>query len=159
MAWMEKPWNFHRTMWGDIGFKAGGRTTKIFLNMTSKNGSQKLISLLQYMKNTDINNPDITVRDERLPEPDKIMAKFIQSEEGEAELPPGLSLTDINHYRVCTSLKGTTYNENHPQSQKLLSHRRKLCHHPHSQLLHGKDIGPFYYCQSIRKTDKWKSVR
>lgn len=39
--------------------------------MTSKNGSQELISLLQYMEKTDINNPEITVRDERLPEPDK----------------------------------------------------------------------------------------
>lgn len=27
-------------------------TTKIFLNMTSKNGSQELVSLLQYMKET-----------------------------------------------------------------------------------------------------------
>lgn len=59
-------------------------TTKIFLNMTSKNGSQELISLLQYMKNTDINNPEITVRDERLLELDKIVAKVKQSEEWEA---------------------------------------------------------------------------
>lgn len=28
-------------------------TTKIFLNMTSKNGSKELVSLLQYMKNTN----------------------------------------------------------------------------------------------------------
>lgn len=59
-------------------------TTKIFLNTTSKNGSQELISLLQYMKNTDINNPEITVRDERLLELDKIVAKVKQSEEWEA---------------------------------------------------------------------------
>jgi len=32
-------------------------TTKIFFNMTSKNGSQELISLLQYMKETRIDNP------------------------------------------------------------------------------------------------------
>ena len=34
-------------------------TTKIFLNMTSKNGSQELVSLLQYMKETRIDNPNI----------------------------------------------------------------------------------------------------
>lgn len=59
-------------------------TTKIFLNMTSKNGSQELISLLQYMKKTDINNPEISVRDERLLELDKIVTKVKQSEEWEA---------------------------------------------------------------------------
>lgn len=52
--------------------------------MTSKNGSQELISLLQYMKKTDINNPEISVRDERLLELDKIVTKVKQSEEWEA---------------------------------------------------------------------------
>lgn len=34
-------------------------TKKIFLNMSSKNGSKELISLLQYMKNTSLDNPEI----------------------------------------------------------------------------------------------------
>lgn len=59
-------------------------TTKIFLNMTSKNGSQELVSLLQYMKNTDINNPEITIKDKRLLELDKIVTEVKQSEEWEA---------------------------------------------------------------------------
>lgn len=59
-------------------------TTKIFLNMTSKNASKELVSLLQYMKNTDINNPDILVKDERLIELDEIVTEVKQSEEWEA---------------------------------------------------------------------------
>ena len=51
--------------------------------MTSKNGSKELISLLQYMKNTDINNPDIIVRDERIVELDNIVTEVKQSEEWE----------------------------------------------------------------------------
>ena len=41
-------------------------TTKIFLNMASKNDSKELISLLQYMKDTRLDNPEIKVKDERL---------------------------------------------------------------------------------------------
>ena len=41
-------------------------TKKIFLNMASKNGRPELISLLQYMKNTTLDNPDILVRDKRI---------------------------------------------------------------------------------------------
>lgn len=59
-------------------------TTKIFLNMTSRNGSPELISLLQYMKNTDIDNPDILVKDERLLELDRIVKEVKESEEWEA---------------------------------------------------------------------------
>jgi predicted transposase/invertase (TIGR01784 family) len=66
------------------GLKLEDGTTKIFLNMTSKNGSQELISLLQYMKNSDINNPDITVRDKRLMELDDIVNEVRESEEWEA---------------------------------------------------------------------------
>ena len=58
-------------------------TTKIFLNMTSKNGSKELISLLQYMKNTDINNPEILTMDARLLELDNIVAEVKESEEWE----------------------------------------------------------------------------
>ena len=45
--------------------------------MTSKNGEPVLVSLLQYMKNTTLNNPDIVVKDERITE-------LEHSEEGEA---------------------------------------------------------------------------
>ena len=34
--------------------------------MASKNGSKELISLLQYMKDTRLDNPEIKVKDERL---------------------------------------------------------------------------------------------
>lgn len=48
-------------------------TKKIFLNMTSKNGRPELVSLLQYMKNTDLDNPDISVKDRRILNLDKIV--------------------------------------------------------------------------------------
>ena len=66
------------------GLKLEDGTTKIFLNMTSKNGSKELISLLQYMKSTDINNPEIQVRDKRLLDLDKIVTQVKESEEWEA---------------------------------------------------------------------------
>ena len=58
-------------------------TTKIFLNMTSKNGSKELVSLLQYMKDTDIENPEILIKDKRILELDKIVAEVKESEEWE----------------------------------------------------------------------------
>lgn len=58
-------------------------TTKIFLNMTSKNGSPELISLLQYMKTTDLNNPEILVKDRRIIELDEIVTEVKESEEWE----------------------------------------------------------------------------
>ena len=58
-------------------------TTKIFLNMSSKNGSKELVSLLQYMKNTDINNPEILVMDKRILEIDEIVTEVKESEEWE----------------------------------------------------------------------------
>ncbi len=66
------------------GLKLEDGTTKIFLNMTSKNGSKELVSLLQYMKKTDINNPEIEVKDERLLMLDKIVEEVRESEEWEA---------------------------------------------------------------------------
>jgi predicted transposase/invertase (TIGR01784 family) len=66
------------------GLKLEDGTTKIFLNMTSKNGSPELISLLQYMKHTDINNPDITKKDKRLVELDEVVREVKESEEWEA---------------------------------------------------------------------------
>ena len=59
-------------------------TTKIFLNMASKNGSKELISLLQYMKDTRLDNPEIKVKDERLIELDRIVSEVKESEEWEA---------------------------------------------------------------------------
>lgn len=62
----------------------GDGTKKIFLNMASKNGRPELISLLQYMKNTTLNNPDIIVKDERILDLDRIVEEVKQSEEWEA---------------------------------------------------------------------------
>ena len=62
----------------------GDGTTKIFLNMTSKNGSKELISLLQYMRYTDINNPEIIVKDKRIIELDNIVTEVKSSEEWES---------------------------------------------------------------------------
>ena len=59
-------------------------TSKIFLNMTSRNGRPELISLLQYMRNTTLDNSDIIVKDERIRHLDKIVGEIKQSEEWEA---------------------------------------------------------------------------
>lgn len=59
-------------------------TTKIFLNMASKNGDPALVSLLQYMKNTTLDNPDIVVKDERIIDLDRIVSEVKQTEEWEA---------------------------------------------------------------------------
>ena len=59
-------------------------TKKIFLNMTSRNGRSELISLLQYMKNTTIDNPEIIVKDRRIVTLDEIVNEVKQSEEWEA---------------------------------------------------------------------------
>lgn len=59
-------------------------TKKIFLNMESKTGRPELISLLQYMKDTTLDNPDILVKDARILDLDKIVEEVKQSEEWEA---------------------------------------------------------------------------
>lgn len=59
-------------------------TKKIFLNMTSRNGRPELISLLQYMKNTTLDNPEIIVNDKRIQSLDRIVNEVKQSEEWEA---------------------------------------------------------------------------
>ena len=59
-------------------------TTKLFLNMTSKNGDPILVSLLQYMKQTSIDNPEIQVKDERIVTLDAVVREVKQSEEWEA---------------------------------------------------------------------------
>ena len=58
--------------------------TKIFLNMSSKNGEPVLVSLLQYMKHTTLENPEILVKDERLTQLDDIVTEVKQTEEWEA---------------------------------------------------------------------------
>ena len=58
-------------------------TTKIFLNMSSKNGPPELVSLLQYMKETSLDNPEILVRDERMCRLDSIVNEVTESEEWE----------------------------------------------------------------------------
>lgn len=66
------------------GLHLGDGTKKIFLNMTSKNGSKELVSLLQYMKNTSLNNPEIESKDERIIRLDEIVTEVKESEEWEA---------------------------------------------------------------------------
>lgn len=58
-------------------------TTKIFLNMTSKNGTPELVSMLQYMKDTNIDNPEIIMKDSRILELDEIVSEVRESEEWE----------------------------------------------------------------------------
>ncbi|MBD5514409.1 MAG: Rpn family recombination-promoting nuclease/putative transposase [Lachnospiraceae bacterium] len=59
-------------------------TSKIFLNMTSKNGRPELVSLLQYMKHTTLNNESVMVQDKRIVDLDRIVEEVKQSEEWEA---------------------------------------------------------------------------
>ena len=65
------------------GLELEDGTTKIFLNMSSKNGSQELVSLLQYMKDTRIDNPEIIIKDSRILELDHIVQEVKSSEEWE----------------------------------------------------------------------------
>ena len=59
-------------------------TKKIFLNMSSKNGDLVLVSLLQYMKETRMDNPEVLVKDKRIIKLDNIVNEVKQSEEWEA---------------------------------------------------------------------------
>jgi len=59
-------------------------TTKIFLNMTSQNGRPELISLLQYMKNTHINDSELSLYDKRIQKLNSIVNKVLDSTEWEA---------------------------------------------------------------------------
>ena len=65
------------------GMELGDETMKIFLNMSSKNERDELVSLLQYMKNSTLSNPEITVLDERICKLDAIVTEVKQSEEWE----------------------------------------------------------------------------
>ncbi len=59
-------------------------TSKIFLNMASRNGRPELVSLLQYMKYTTLHNENITVKDDRILNLNRIVEEVKQSEEWEA---------------------------------------------------------------------------
>ena len=65
------------------GLELNDGTTKLFLNMKSKNGRPELVSLLQYMKETDIRNPEILVKDERIEKLDAIVTEVKEKEEWE----------------------------------------------------------------------------
>lgn len=65
------------------GLHLNDGTKKIFLNMSSKNGSKELVSLLQYMKSTTLDNPEIQIQDKRIIELDKIVTEVKESEEWE----------------------------------------------------------------------------
>ena len=56
---------------------------KIFLNMSSKNERDELVSLLQYMKNSTLSNPEIIILDDRIRRLDAIVTEVKQSEEWE----------------------------------------------------------------------------
>lgn len=75
------------------GLKLEDGTKKIFLNMSSRNGSQELVSLLQYMKDTRIDNPNIIVKDSRILELNDIVEEVKESEEWEA--------VQMNFMEVC----------------------------------------------------------
>ena len=66
------------------GLRLEDGTTKIFLNMSSYNGRPELVSLLQYMKHTNLDNPGILVQDERIVKLDSVVEEVKQSEEWEA---------------------------------------------------------------------------
>ncbi len=59
-------------------------TCKIFLNMTSRKGRRELVSLLQYMKSSTLDNPEILVKDQRLLNLDRIVQEVKETEEWEA---------------------------------------------------------------------------
>lgn len=58
-------------------------TSRIFLNMSSRNGRPELVSLLQYMKHTTLDNEGITDMDDRILDLDRIVGEVKQSEEWE----------------------------------------------------------------------------
>ena len=65
------------------GLHLGDGTKKIFLNMSSKNGRAELVSLLQYMKKSELDNPEILVRDDRIMNLNRIVEEVKKSEEWE----------------------------------------------------------------------------
>lgn len=80
-------------------------TTKIFLNMTSKNGRPELVSLLQYMKETRLDNPEILVKDSRIEKIAEIVEEVKQSDEWEAVKMSILSI-GIDHGKTLGKSEG-----------------------------------------------------
>ena len=74
---------FHEHCDEDPSLLLQDETTKIFLNMSSKNGRKELISMLQYMRDTRLDNPDIPIITDNLREFDAIVAETKESEEWE----------------------------------------------------------------------------
>ena len=54
---------------------------KIFLNISSKNERDELVSLLQYMKNSTLSNPEIIILDDRIRRLDAIVTEVKQSDD------------------------------------------------------------------------------
>ena len=67
-----------------VGLHLDDGTTKIFLNMNGKLGTPELVSLLQYMKETHLENPDILVVDDNIRKLDEIVTEVLESEEWES---------------------------------------------------------------------------
>lgn len=76
-------------------------TSKIFLNMTSRNGRPELVSLLQYMKCITLNNENIMVQDKRILDLDRIVGEVKQSEEWEVVK---MSILGIDLQKACEGL-------------------------------------------------------
>ena len=70
----------------------GDGTTKIFLNMSSQNGRPELVSLLQYLKDSRLDNPKIKVLDARIIKLDTIFKEVKESEEWEYAMNKGIEL-------------------------------------------------------------------
>lgn len=67
----------------EMSLELSDGTTKIFLNMSSKNGRKELVSLLQYMKESNLQNPAIEEKSARLVELDRIVQEVKNSQEWE----------------------------------------------------------------------------
>ena len=67
-----------------VDLKLEDGTTKIFLNMTSKNGRPELISLLQYIKHTKIEDSDLALYDFRIQKLNSVVCEVLESTEWEA---------------------------------------------------------------------------
>ena len=65
------------------GMELGDGTKKCFCNMSSKQGDLELVSLLQYMKNTRRDNPEVVFWSERLERLHEIVEEVRESEEWE----------------------------------------------------------------------------
>lgn len=73
--------------------------------MTSKNGCPELVSLLQYMKETHLDNPEILVKDLRIEKIAEIVEEVKQSDEWEAVKMSILSI-GIDHGKILGEADG-----------------------------------------------------